>query len=245
MTLRDEQVKIRAAMNAAFSGLEDDASLAQRIQTETKGEIKMKRKLSTALVLAIAALMLSAVALAAISWAGISQLLPRTLPIQEEKLVEAAITTPLKQTHNSKLLNFGTAELYWSENGLYITIPVDAASDKYVVCGTHDIADNVNGWPPTHIWINDVQMTADEWRNGREILEVETTSGNWSASLRSEDGALALVFGIDSPDNRKLPEGMSLTLRFTASNWQTLETEYITMNLELPPMTMQEGLLPS
>ncbi|MBR6787738.1 MAG: hypothetical protein IKM26_07435 [Clostridia bacterium] len=244
MTLYKEQQKVRTAMNATFSGLTEDNFLAQRILAQSKGESQMKKKWSAALIFAIAALMLGAVALAAVGWSSLRQLLPRTLPIQEEKFAADAISIPISQTHNSNLITFGTVELYWAKDGLFITVPVKEADAKYVVCGSHDIVDDFSSWPPTHIWSNNTQIPADEWRTGREILEVAPQSGNWSASLRSEEGDLAVILGIDSPDNRKLPEGMLLTLRFIVHNWQTNEKEYVSLNLELPPMTMQQELLP-
>ena len=57
MNLHEEQEKVQKAMNSALSGLQEDPWLTQRVLANVKGEQPVKRKISLALVLSIAAIL--------------------------------------------------------------------------------------------------------------------------------------------------------------------------------------------
>ena len=57
MTLHEEQKKVRKAMESTLSGLQEDPWLAQRVLANVKGEEPVKKKISLALVLSIAAIL--------------------------------------------------------------------------------------------------------------------------------------------------------------------------------------------
>lgn len=238
MTLRDEQTKIRTAMNAAFSGLEDDPFLAQRILSETKGEIKMKRKLSTALVLAIAALMLSAIALATSALPGIVDFLSHGVGGWNVK--EEAIVTPISQSHNSKLVNFNVTEAYWAEDGLSVIVQVSAIDKNQLVANSFEFRDS----QPynTYIEINNEWVHIDDWRDGKEVLFIELSTGTsgWGHYKRTEEG-LTFICTASDVSHYPLDEGMTFYLNYWINNAQTGEKENGRISIELPPMTMQDG----
>lgn len=57
MNLHEEQEKVQKAMNSTLSGLQEDPWLTQRVLANVKGEQPVKRKVSLALVLSIAAIL--------------------------------------------------------------------------------------------------------------------------------------------------------------------------------------------
>lgn len=65
MNDRDEMEKVRDTIDTALSGLKDDPWLAQKVLAEAKGRVKVRRKISAALVACVVLLMLSVTALAA------------------------------------------------------------------------------------------------------------------------------------------------------------------------------------
>lgn len=60
-----EMEKVRDTIDATLSGLKDDPWLAQKVLAEAKGRMRVKRKISVALVACVTLLMLSVTALAA------------------------------------------------------------------------------------------------------------------------------------------------------------------------------------
>ncbi len=64
MNKRQDAEKIRRALDASLSGLQDDPWLAQRVVAAAKGEKKVKKKISVGLAVALVLAMLAATALA-------------------------------------------------------------------------------------------------------------------------------------------------------------------------------------
>ncbi|MBR4458133.1 MAG: hypothetical protein IKS31_04145 [Clostridia bacterium] len=65
MTLHEEQEKVQSAMKTALSGLQEDPWLTQRVLANAKGEEPVVKKLSATVIIVIALLAITAVALAA------------------------------------------------------------------------------------------------------------------------------------------------------------------------------------
>ena len=64
MTENREDDRIRSAMNRTMSGLEGNPYLARRVIAASKGEVKVKKKISAVTVLVIALMLTSVTALA-------------------------------------------------------------------------------------------------------------------------------------------------------------------------------------
>ena len=65
MTLHEEQEKVQSAMKTALSGLQEDPWLTQRVLANAKGEEPVVKRVSTTVIIAIALLAITTVALAA------------------------------------------------------------------------------------------------------------------------------------------------------------------------------------
>lgn len=238
-----ERKAFQQAVDRRLSTLTGDPRLALKIRVQAlqEGEPKMKKKISFALVSALALVLISAVALAAANWASIREFLGQEGTVARMDIVEEAIVKPEITVYDGKVLDIQANEAYWSEEGLSLTFHVAAKeADKMVVYYGGEIEPDENGM----LWFDGESISLEDWRQGREMLQydiwVEPTLEGWAYFQRDETGEsyIMTLFGCDE---KLLAKGCEMQLRVRVENMQTGDVEGSGMTIKLPPMTKQEG----
>ena len=241
MTLHEEQRKVQRAMNAALSGLREDPFLTRRVLANEKGEKNVKKKFAVSVLLIAALTMITAAALAATNWTGITEFLGKI--VGGWNVNKSAIVTPAVRVSTSQWLNLTPTEAYWAEDGLSVVLKVDAADREREVCyGEEDGRRNGDGEFCGMISVGGQTLALEDWSRGREVILTDyfPQADSWTWYKRTDAG-LYVIVTVMEPDAEALRQGTDLTILVSSRSLQTNAREESALILSLPPMTMQEG----
>lgn len=225
VTEQEVREKIVRTIDTCFSDLQGDPWLAQRIRNGAKGEVKVKKKLSFGLVLAIG-LMLATVAFAIaaqqLGWVDFfGGIYGITIPTAAQKALNAAapqtfqvgpMTFTYKHLLTDKRIVLSSAEVH-TTNGSEVLY----ASDSDMNDAVDAISDTIlkkYGLKPGTTWIEAAKQLNLSLYGIRALVEVEPQyrdSESMEDSLWNEDGSI-VYFNMSSVNKDAVGDALPATL---------------------------------
>ena len=237
---REQLLKAYPQMPETVHRRMDDTLNKLRTETARQETTRRAPRLRTGLAVALAAVLLTAAAVAVSMHYGVSFFL--TDRVMDGAPVDAgAVVQATSQTFDSKLLNAAVTEAYWDGEKLAVTLSISPKGDYAFYTETDRGCD---GESFDKIWWQGDILPFEEWKAGREAMMLSlpdmTLNGTDAFAsvdwVHSEQGT-AMELECEAAD---MSAGAELDIELTCTLEGTNTTETAVLHAVLPPMKKGE-----